>query len=523
MIGCDIHSDPGFLKVNQKMSLEDGGIIDDLVKCMVPCSDGNTYAFGSTNGKIWKRTSAGVWSYVATVAPAAGAVGVMDAKEYQGYIYYSMQSRLGRVAVGSPTDWTSRNDSFATFTNTDPEFHPMREVNQVLYIGDKHYVAQVNAGTFSANALDIKTPLRIKSLGKIATDLLIGTYVSDIRVATEILRWNTWSRSYSVADEIPEIGINSFLAMDNFVLVNAGVKGNLYVYDGSTLSRFKRIPGTWSGSKAALIHPNATVNMFGLPLFALSNVSGNPALQGIYSLGSYDRNYPDVLNAEYPISEGEISNVDFGSLYIAGTDLLSSWKYAFTVTMTIASPAVVTAQNHGLANGRPITFSTTGALPTGVTAGVVYYVGNAAENTFNLYDTAANAIAGGSTGRVNTSGAQSGTHSAQIYGIDVLDTDAKLSGAYVVTKALNLSRNEQKVISGFAGYRTLPAGTEIKFWQKANWSDTWVEIPTRVDTIKKTVFCHETAPMANVIEIQVSLTASGNDAPEIDTIELSFP
>ncbi len=84
-----------------------------------------------------------------------------------------------------------------------------------------------------------------------------------------------------------------------------------------------------------------------------------------------------------------------------------------TATMTIASPCVVTITNHGLRAGKGVVFSTTGALPTGVTAGTTYYVGNLATNTCNLYDTEANAIAGGATGRVNTSGTQSGTHTAR--------------------------------------------------------------------------------------------------------------
>ena len=161
MVGFDIHSEPGILKHNQKLTKESGATIDDLVKKILPCSDGNTYLFGSTNGKIWKRTSAGVYSLEATAAPAAGGAGIMDAWEYQGYIYYTMQSRLGRVAVGAPTDWTTRNDSWATFTNTDALYHPCQEVNAVLYIGDANLVAQVDAGVFSADALDIEKPYRI--------------------------------------------------------------------------------------------------------------------------------------------------------------------------------------------------------------------------------------------------------------------------------------------------------------------------------------------------------------------------
>lgn len=523
IVGCDIHSEPGFLKVNQKLTEEANGVIDDLVKAIVPCSDGNTYAFGSTNGKIFKRTSAGVWSYVATAAPAAGAVGILDAKEYQGYIYYAMQSRLGRVQVGAPTDWTGRSDSFATFTNTDADFHPMKEVSQVLYIGDKHYVAQVDAGTFSAQAIDIKTPLRVKALGKVLTDLVIGTFVTVYKVATEILRWNTWSESYSTSDDIPEIGINCFLATDNYVLVNAGRKGNIYSYDGSNLNSFKRIPGSWAGSGSALVHPNASVNMFGLPLFGLSNVSGNPAKQGIYSLGSYDRNYPDVLNLEWLISRGTYQNIDIGAVELVGSDLLVAWQEQATITVTIATPGVVTFTSHQLANGDPIKFTTTGALPTGITAGTVYYVRQIDANTFHLYDTAANAIdTGSTTGRVATSGSQSGTHTAYVWGIDVLDTTAKVASAYIATKAINVARGEGKVISGFAGYRSLPSGTSIKFYQKANYASSWTEIETRVDTDKKLVICKDTAPLATVVEIKVELNSSSNDAPEVDLVELSF-
>lgn len=84
-----------------------------------------------------------------------------------------------------------------------------------------------------------------------------------------------------------------------------------------------------------------------------------------------------------------------------------------TVTMTIASPCVVSLTNHGLRDGTGVVFSTTGTLPTGVTAGATYYSRSTATGTFNLYDTSAHAIAGGSTGIVNTSGSQSGVHTAK--------------------------------------------------------------------------------------------------------------
>ena len=87
---------------------------------------------------------------------------------------------------------------------------------------------------------------------------------------------------------------------------------------------------------------------------------------------------------------------------------VSSLGDSATVTMTIASPGVVTWTNHGLVPGDPVVFTTTGALPTGVTAGTTYYVISTSitASTFQF-----SATYGGSA--VNTSGSQSGTHTAQ--------------------------------------------------------------------------------------------------------------
>jgi microcystin-dependent protein len=101
-----------------------------------------------------------------------------------------------------------------------------------------------------------------------------------------------------------------------------------------------------------------------------------------------------------------------------GTLLRASYPILFdilnksaTVTITIASPAVITWTNHGLRTNMPIRFFTTGALPTGITAGThggpsagtEYFVKVVNANTFNIATTPGGA-------NVNTSGSQSGTH-----------------------------------------------------------------------------------------------------------------
>jgi len=82
---------------------------------------------------------------------------------------------------------------------------------------------------------------------------------------------------------------------------------------------------------------------------------------------------------------------------------------ATTVTMTIASPCVVTC-SLGLADLTPLTFATTGALPTGLLPGTTYYVRYVSSTTFNLSTTPTGAL-------IDTSGTQSGTQSISPRGI----------------------------------------------------------------------------------------------------------
>jgi microcystin-dependent protein len=74
------------------------------------------------------------------------------------------------------------------------------------------------------------------------------------------------------------------------------------------------------------------------------------------------------------------------------------------MTVTIASPGVVTATAHGLAVNDRVKLTTTGALPTGLAAATYYYVAEVlTANTITLKLTDGGAA-------INTSGTQSGTH-----------------------------------------------------------------------------------------------------------------
>ena len=75
--------------------------------------------------------------------------------------------------------------------------------------------------------------------------------------------------------------------------------------------------------------------------------------------------------------------------------------------ISIGSPAIVTASNNGFVNGQRIRFTTTGALPTGISLNTTYYASIIDTNTFyicaSLSDVTNNIF-------INTTGTQSGSH-----------------------------------------------------------------------------------------------------------------
>lgn len=275
LTGWDLHSTPGILKVAQKLTKDSGSTIDEFVKVMVVSTNGRTYFFSSTSGKIWERDTSGTYTLVHTTTPAAGNAGCLGAIEYRGKIYWFTQSRVHRIVAADAegaAEWAANAaEDWQTFSITDSQYHPAIIQNQDLYIGDGNYLALVDTTeTWVPDALDISTPYRIKCLGKIGTDVLIGTIVDDNVNKSQIYRWNTYSVSFTTSDEIDEVGINAFIPGDNVVYINAGTRGNIYVYDGEQLQLFMKVPGEYSATDFGRVHPNAAANFNGRILLGFS-------------------------------------------------------------------------------------------------------------------------------------------------------------------------------------------------------------------------------------------------------------
>jgi hypothetical protein len=190
------------------------------------------------------------------------------------------------------------------------------------------------------------------------------------------------------------------------------------------------------------------------------------------------------------------SGITLGSSTITATNASADvviTKPVTVVTVSNASPAVVTWTSHGWVDSDPVMFSTTGALPTGLTANTVYYVRNKTATTFNVSLTPTGVL-------INTSSAGSGVHSGALGAVagDTIEvssatggrgfTNANLYGEFVVnagatTSSCNITLKRTATSSGSLGGNSANVRRVIgrglaNIWKTADGADAIVRTTT---------------------------------------------
>ena len=133
---------------------------------------------------------------------------------------------------------------------------------------------------------------------------------------------------------------------------------------------------------------------------------------------------------------------------------------ASAFTVTIANPAVVTFSSlSSVPNGTAIQLTTTGALPTGLAVGTVYYVAGSSGATCNL-----TATFGGAN--IITTGTQSGTHSVSPRGINIVSL-ASASDCPIIQNYITVSDTSRFVFA----FGTNDYGSTTQDPMLIRWSD----------------------------------------------------
>jgi len=214
----------------------------------------------------------------------------------------------------------------------------------------------------------------------------------------------------------PELVIPSAATCDIGSLVSnsAQVTGSINItsfgtnYKGPMFLRF---------AAALNIYPSATLLTPGSTTIAVS--AGDSCIVTPFSVLGVPAGWT-ITSYQYATASSSSSSTGGGGATGGGTDLIFQENdiIAFSpytlgngalksgVTVTIAAPAVFTLINHGYFANQPVRLITTGALPTGLSTGSVYYISatGLTSSTFQL-----SATAGGAS--IGTSGTQNGVHS----------------------------------------------------------------------------------------------------------------
>jgi hypothetical protein len=305
----DIHDEIGIVKPQLAMVSESTTPNEPCVSAID--NSGNVYFCSTTTGKIWKRTTAGAYSLVHTNTNTAHR----GCRYFNGYLWYWTATKLGHYDLVST--WT---DSFATGT----DFREGIEANNQMLIANGRYIARVDASnTFSANELTLPAQYKATCLKNIRDDVLIGTYVSNDVAYCRVFLWDTVSPSWTLEDEVFEIGINCFMQIDNLILAQCGTQGRFYYWTGSQMSYFGKIDGITTA-----LGEQKTVTFNNRPLFGNSNK--------IYSINREAPELPYAFSCENTLTSGTVY-----SMIVQGQTLLVSTGAGVEKRATTYATAII--------------------------------------------------------------------------------------------------------------------------------------------------------------------------------------
>lgn len=307
--------------------------------------------------------------------------------------------------------------------------HAWQDLNETgrLAAGATEELAVITSGNLS-----VITPQEATTDGAIfeCSNLTASTFALDVTdddvsgiTSAELVYFNT---PISIGDQIVSAGwhsIEQLGATKYRITLDGQVSGSLTI----TTATVTIAPAGGAGTAAVI-----SWAAHGLTAGRMVRFTGGTLPSGIVSGTTY---YVSATNLN--VNDFEITDLNSNTILISASSSPTVTGTAFygavpcfqtlstdatealtsaTVTISIATPGVVTWTAHGFSTGQAISFVTTGALPTGLVSGTKYYVSATGQttDTFQLAASYADAVAG--TPVINTSGTQSGTHTGIVYG-----------------------------------------------------------------------------------------------------------
>ena len=106
---------------------------------------------------------------------------------------------------------------------------------------------------------------------------------------------------------------------------------------------------------------------------------------------------------------------------------------------------------------------------------------------------------------------------AGTYGIDKVDPNNKLSGAYIETRILGGNREQFATSRKFVfSYSELPTGTDWVIQYSKDYGQNWVTMTTIKDVDRKIIYAESEGVESTILQLRAVATVSGNNAPAIE-------
>lgn len=294
------------------------GTLDGLIMFIINCSDGNSYHATNT-GKIYKRTSLGVYSLVYT--DSGGAIkGLFEWGQSNGktYIYWFTDTKMHSKEIPGASNWSDVDATIGSTTYpktiNSATWHIAKQINGNMYFLNGNKLGMVGYDSSYTDEALVFTPGNLgKSLIEYKGYAYIGCYKNDSASNAELFVWDAVnSLNWNVKTAVPSDSINA-LVYAEYPLMQVGIAGQVMLMDITKNS----VP-LFSFPNGGQVYPDAVEASEGLNYFGVfGNGTGN---SGVYTYGRKKNNADPVLNLEYQLDCSAI-----GSVRKVGTDILISY------------------------------------------------------------------------------------------------------------------------------------------------------------------------------------------------------
>ncbi|MFZ2881566.1 MAG: hypothetical protein WA019_00680 [Candidatus Moraniibacteriota bacterium] len=306
----NIRGDEDALMCNQALITDGSGgssadtIVTSLINFPINASDGNWYGF-SDNGKIYKRTSAGVYSLVYTDSDGE----ITGAYEWyidnnKKYLVWTTSTKLHVKEIPGVSNWSDVDATITPSSGTPQTFpktnltaatwHTMAQANGSLIICNPVHMALFGYdGSYTNDALLLRPGIIPQAIVEYGSQALIGG--GDGVRESWLLTWEQTALSWLNKNRIPSKTINAIVQAE-IMLMSCG-DNELYYTDMTNNMPICTLDGK--------CNPAGVVEKGGLALFGLFGGS----FSGIWSYGRTKKNESHTLNLEQYIDCDEIGSI----------------------------------------------------------------------------------------------------------------------------------------------------------------------------------------------------------------------